>query len=426
MKLKLITALSLTTLVFLSGVFSAFADYSADTSYSSDYTAPQYSDTYSYSDSDTLSSNSLYTEATESESSDPIEIKIDAGEIEDKIFNAELNITTETEIASADFTIIYDSDVLTLLSSEAAEIDYAAAAAAETEDGKIQYQLLSSSGVSLEEPYMSMQFQVLDTNEKTTVIYVTINSLQDVNSNELTYRSDGTIVNIESAAAVDASADESMYSEIKILKSDEPISYESLGFSGVTSVTFENEDLATADDEGITALSSGITNMTVEFEDETYAYYRLVISEPNNEASEEAESSVLSADEVILESNDITKTETKSSQNVKKLIIYLLVIAAVAAIIVEYFMIVDNPYAKAFAFLKIRRQQNSDNSDEEMNHLPNDENTDDEYSSDEDLPGSEESFFENSGSDEEAFEGKNQSDEIEPDNFESPFESDDE
>ncbi|MCD7741259.1 MAG: hypothetical protein LUI06_03540 [Ruminococcus sp.] len=345
MKIKQCTAALFAVILSFSSV-TAFADYDASTSYTTDTQETEYD---TYSDSTTY----LYDlSSDDSESYDPATISVDIGKIEDNRFTAQLLITSPNLVTAADLTINYDDEVLDLLSQQVNESAGGTAVAAETEDGVLQYQYANAYGSDWEESYLTMEFEIIDTSERSSVIYISVNSLLDDSQNELTYRSDGSIVQIAGAVEVDAAGDASMYTELKVTKSETAYLFESLGIYDAASVTIEDGEYATADETSITTLSSGITNVMVEFNDGTVGYYRLVISEPETQSEEYVEAAV-----TIDEDGDITKTESNSSQRKKYLIIYLLVIAAVIAIIIEFFYFFGNPYAKTARLLKERRSK---------------------------------------------------------------------
>lgn len=316
----------------------------------------------------------------------PVTVKLVPTKIVDKKFSVDLYFESSTDIISSDLTITYDSNVLKLNKSKVNKSMGETIAAAETTPGKIQFQYSnpngsSSSSEAEEEPgsessetdsgddnaiaveavqpsYLTLDFEVVDVTERSSVLYIEVNSLRDRSSTELTYRADGTIIQIEGAVPVDPSADESMFTELRVALSDMTISYESLGLTNVKQVTFAESDIAAVGENGINTLSYGLTNMTVEFTDGSFKYYRLVVSE-NVPTGMVLTSEPDSVTDIAAEGDpgnvgEIIKTETRSSSRVKYLIIYILVLIAIIAVFVEYFMFFGNPYSKTLALMKAR------------------------------------------------------------------------
>ncbi|SDA24263.1 hypothetical protein SAMN02910447_02478 [Ruminococcus sp. YE71] len=318
----------------------------------------------------------------------PVTVKLLPTKIVDKKFSAELFIDANTDITAADLTISYDSKVLKLNKSTISKEVKGTLAAAETAPGTIQLQYTSdgssqSNNDSSEEStdsdssskaeekkpsYLTLDFEITDVTERSTVLYITVNSLRDLSSTEVTYRADGTIIQIEGAVPVDASADESMYSELRVARSDSLIAYDSIGLTNVKQVTVSDTNVATADEKGLKTLADGLTNMTVEFTDGTVKYYRLVVSETapviTTQAADGNAQPVISNGQVVSDpaaadngAGGITKTETKSSAKVKYFIIYIVALLGIIAIFAEFFFFFGNPYKKAFAVMRKRKSE---------------------------------------------------------------------
>lgn len=332
--------------------------YNNDYTYNDDYSYDNYyyddgsTDNYAYNDSSADYTAGYYGDSSIDPTQDhPTAVTLEPGKITDMKFSAKLKIKSNVVITAADITITYDPTVFKITSSKVNEEAGGEAVATDMGSGAFQYIYTNDQGSEWEEEYLTIEFEIVDPTVGSSVLYISVNSMLDTSLHEITVTSDGTVVQIEGAVPVDASADESMYSELRVARIDRPISFESLGLKDVKSVTFEDGELATADENGITTLTEGITNMTVEYNDGTFKYYRLVISEQKAEESlpDEAAAADLDGDAAQTAAADsgITKTEINNSSGVKKLIILVIVVIAVAAIVIEYFMIVGNPFVKA-------------------------------------------------------------------------------
>lgn len=365
MRKKLFAAFASAALVF-SQAATVYADYGYDYGYgyddygNYDYGYDTYGyDTYGYDDgtsADNYNDGTGYTYSAADDgtsSADPTKdqpatVVLEPGKIEDKKFSAKLKINSNSAITAADITVSYDPEVFKVVSSKVNEEAGGEAVATELSAGTFQYIYTNALGSEWEEEYLTVDFEIVDPTERSSALYITVNSLLNTSQHEITATADGTVIQIEGAVPVDASADESMYSELRVAKIDRPISYDSLGLKEVKAVTFEDGSLATADENGITTLAEGITNMTVEFNDGTFKYYRLVIS-AQKEAEQAAAETASAADEeqpAQTESAEgaITKTQTGNAGGVMKIIIFVVIVLAVAAIVIEYIMIVKKPF----------------------------------------------------------------------------------
>lgn len=324
----------------------------------------------------------------------PANVTLELSPIEDTKFKADLKIDYVHKITAADFTITYDTNVLKLNSSSVSKKAEGTIAAAETTPGEVQFQYTNEQGSEFKDSYLTMNFEIIAPTERSSVIYIKVNSLLDENRTQLTYRADGSIVQIAGAVTYDASADESMYKELKIYQSDTPITFSQLGIGDVVKASIKDETLAKCDKSAITTLRTGLANMVVEFSDGTRGYYRLVVADPATTTTAAAsteivpvtDSGVIAADQnsaaqISSSAPDtstsqldsgITRTETKSNSNIKNLIIFILVILAIIAVIVEFFIFYGNPYAETFALLKQRRAEKAaeqaDFSDDENDY----------------------------------------------------------
>ena len=311
----------------------------------------------------------------------PVNVILEQSPIVDKKFTLDLKFSTQSKVTGADLTVLYDPAVLKMtgaVANKKAAKKPGKGVAAETEPGVIQYQFNDPEGSEWKESFLTMSFEVVDALQKSSAIYIKVNSILDEYSTLLSYRADGTIVQIAGAVEYDAKDDESMYTELRVAKSDKPVSLESLGFQNVASVQFEDKKLASSDNKSITTLGYGLTNMTVEFTDGSKKYFRLVVSQaapadvttaagvvgsPDQAApSAQTASGTDAADKAAVQPEaseqpeGLTKTETHNKSKVKYLVIYILVLVALIAIIVEFFVFYGNPYAKTAAILRKRKE----------------------------------------------------------------------
>lgn len=382
-------------------------NYGYDTDYGYDTNTGTYDDPSAYPQ-DTYDPYGLYTSSADPTSNRPAVLKLDATPITDNKFSAQLKIDCRSLIVSADITITYDPKVVKLLKvtpaqdtedTSAAAGTTAAAAAAEIESGIIKFSYSNPAGSDSKDEYLTLDFEVIDLTERTTALYMNVNSLTDNTNTELTATADGTIIQIKGAVEVDASADESMYPEISLPLTAQPITLEALGLADAKTVSFADNTVAEINGSDISTLSEGITNMTVEMSNGKFRYYRLVVTEKNSSQTAPA---APPAAEVATQPSEpqITLTETNNSKKIKYIVIYFAVIIAVAAVFIEFFVICGNPYAQTAAILRQRREtarrirEYEENDD--YNTIPESDidDTDDDESADEEFAESSDELVE--------------------------------
>ncbi len=405
-----------------TGDYDTWDDGTADYGYT-DQTASADDDTGYYTSTDSDSSSASDDVPLVDPFKDaPFTVKLTPTKIADKKFSAELFIDGNTDVSAADLTITYDSKVLKLNKTTISKKVKGTLAAAETSPGTVQLQYTSDGGTQTYDEssetdstdsaaetkpgYLVLDFEIIDTTERSTVLYITVNSLRDMSMTEVTYRADGTIIQIEGAVPVDAAADESMYTELRVARSDSKILFDSIGLQNVKKATLSDATIATADEKGLTTLADGLTNMTVEFNDGSVKYYRLVVTETapvvttqaaESAAPSEVQPAAAETEAVAVADGEIVKTQTKSNEKVKYLIIYIAVILGIIAIFAEFFFFFGNPYKRAFALMS-KRKSEKDAMQEALygddDTYPNDENNsadgeDTEYPDEEEDTGEE-------------------------------------
>lgn len=287
---------------------------------------------------------------------EPTKVKLEVGEISNFRFPVNLDISPEIPISGATISIEYDSDLLELKSSSINTAEIGGISVDSHVDGKYTFTYMNVEGTQFSGTYSTLTFRIKDKTMTSTVIYVSAESLEDVNLLSVPNVVENGIVNYRSAEPANAVAeDEKQFKEIKFEKTDEPVTLESLGIQDVKKITVSDNQTAFAEDGMITVLSVGKTNLTVTHNDGSISYYTLIVSEPEQQeiSSDAAESSKKSV-KVKAEKNNGRTTA-----------IIIAIAAAVIAVIAEYIVIV-----KPFGRLKkvsatIYRQDSEDESDNE-------------------------------------------------------------
>lgn len=410
MKRKLLAAASAAIIFAMHATaVSAEYDYGYGYNYDYGYSDNTYGDTYTddtditydyqtmYNDSAAAADNNLYGEDTSSADpteNQPVSVTLTPGKIQDKKFTVQLKIDAKKLITAADITITYDKSVLKVNSNTINEAAGGTAAGSVMEDGIFQYVYANPLGSEFKEHYLTLDMEVVDPTVRSSVLYITVNSMLDEENHEMTCVADGAIIQIEGAVPVDAGSDESMFTELRVAKSYNAISYESMGLKNVKSVTLEDGELATADDKGITTLADGITNMTVAYEDGTFEYFRLVISSPKVDADSFDEAAPVAA-----APTNIVKTETRNNLKIKQLLIFVIAVIGIIMLMLEFLFIVVRP-GRAFAAVraaKPKKEKKNAFDDDDFFPETNVSYADDDEVAATDEEEAEEGYYDNDG-----------------------------
>ena len=339
MKVSGFPAFAAALLMCGSAAFSAYAQ--ADTQQAESSAAE------SVSAAEDLSSEENLTMA-------PVSVQLEVGEIENQRFDVFLNIDTQIPIAQADITIEYDSDMLELKSSEMNSEEIGGIYLEDSQEGSYIFKYMNTKGSDFCGTYTTLTFRVKDPDLMSTVIYLTVDSLEDVDLMPLSNVIGNGIVS--NRKAIDANAEispDSVY-QISLPMSETAVTLESLGIDDAESVTVTDGEKALVQDGLLSTLSEGETDLTVLHSDGTQSVYHLTIFDQEQ----------ISSDSLTAE--DAKKHISKSSDGSEKkmsIAIIIVVFLAIAAIIVEYIVIFKPFKKKRNAGQRVYLQDQEDEED---------------------------------------------------------------
>ncbi len=262
--------------------------------------------------------------------STPTVIKLVVSEVKDKKFTAKINIQSDHLISNASISVGYDESLIEFEKCDTNDkaggmaVDNAFA-------GKFVYNYVNADGTDFDGNYATLHFKVADEKLTSTVLYLTVNSLDDENLNAISNQVENGIVKYKDAA--ESESDDSNYIEIDVDYSKDPIDPADMGLTDVDSVTVANGEVLIFEDGKFQTMSTGETKIDITYKDGSVGHFKVVIKDPEVskvESSEADNSSKIAA----------APTEEKSSGISMGILIAIVCVLCVAVVATEYVMIV--------------------------------------------------------------------------------------
>ena len=279
--------------------------------------------------------------------STPTVIKLVVSEVKDKKFTAKINIQSDHLISNASISVGYDESLIEFEKCDTNDkaggmaVDNAFA-------GKFVYNYVNADGTDFDGNYATLHFKVADEKLTSTVLYLTVNSLDDENLNAISNQVENGIVKYKDA--VESESDDSNYIEIDVDYSKEPIDPADMGLTDVDSVTVANGEVLIFEDGKFQTMSTGETKIDITYKDGSVGHFNVVIKDPEVskvESSEADSSSKIAA----------APTEEKSSGISMGILIAIVCVLCVAVVAAEYVMIVRKK--------SVGKKKSDDTEDEE-------------------------------------------------------------
>ena len=323
-----------------------FADYetpattdvpAADPTPETTTTQPQWQDTETTTtaaqtwETTTTQTTTSYVYVPDTPTSSPTVVKLVVSEVKDKKFTAKINIQSDHLISNASISVGYDDSLIEFEKCETN--DKAGGMAVDNAfSGKFVYNYVNADGTDFDGDYATLHFKVADEKLTSTVLYLTVNSLDDENLNAISNQLDSGIVKYQDAA--DVQEDDSDYIEIDVDYSKYPIAPEDIGLTDVDSVTVANGEVLIFEDGKFQTLSTGETKIDITYKDGSVGHFKIVIKEPEAVKLESSEAEATSK-----AASPVAEKKSGSSMGVIIGVVCVLCVALVAA---EYLMIVKN------------------------------------------------------------------------------------
>ena len=322
-----------------------FADYetpattdvpAADPTPETTTTQPQWQDTETTTtaqtwETTTTQATTSYVYVPDTPTSSPTVVKLVVSEVKDKKFTAKINIQSDHLISNASISVGYDDSLIEF--EKCKTNDKAGGMAVDNAfAGKFVYNYVNADGTDFDGDYATLHFKVADDKLTSTVLYLTVNSLDDENLNAISNQVENGIVKYQDAA--DVQQDDSDYIEINVDYSKYPIAPEDIGLTDVDSVTVANGEVLIFEDGKFQTLSTGETKIDITYKDGSVGHFKIVIKEPEAVKLESSEAEATSK-----AASPVAEKKSGSSMGVIIGVVCVLCVALVAA---EYLMIVKN------------------------------------------------------------------------------------
>ncbi|MGN0622903.1 MAG: hypothetical protein ACI4JA_03015 [Oscillospiraceae bacterium] len=340
---------------------------------SEQYTAEEW-ENYTEQITESYETEETYSEYVPDEPTlQPTKISLEIGEVKNQRFTAKLNITPEIAVSGALISIEYDSDLLELRSSEINSAEIGGIPVEDSTDGKYTFTYVNTMGTDFSGTYSTLNFRIKDTSMTSTVIYVSVESLEDINLLSIPNVTENGIVNYRKAEPANGELSPTEDGKtITVEKSEKPVPLEELGISDVKSVTVTDNQLAYAEDGKLFTLAVGSTELIVTFNDGAKTIYSIEITDPD----------AASYGTEISDKKNISTAEDDDDSGVTTAII-IAIAAALGAIAIEYVVIVK-PFGSYKKTKPTVYRQDSEETDEEAAPMPDEEAAAENENSEED------------------------------------------
>ncbi|MBO5448759.1 MAG: hypothetical protein J5994_05480 [Ruminococcus sp.] len=290
---------------------------------------------------------SVYTAATvqttttlvpDKPTSKPATIKLDVGEVKNGEFKVKVKIDSESLISNASFSISYDTALMEYVSYEPSS-DAGGMAVENCFDGKFVYNYVNKDGSEYDGTYVTLKFRLLDENMISSVLYLSVTSLDDNNLIPISYFTDnGIVTNGEAETTTSQTAEKPV--EINIPKADVPVELAEFGIENIEKCTVKNGDVLLYQNGAVLTLEMGSTEIEVTHTDGSRKLYIINVVEA-------AENSGISSSavEASAKPKGTVRTAKQGKNSLRNVIILGAVTLAVILIIVEYIVIMK-PFGK--------------------------------------------------------------------------------
>ncbi len=275
--------------------------------------------------------------------SKPGTVILDVGEVNNGEFKVKLKINCDALISNASASVSYDSSLLEYISSEQND-DAGGMAVENCFDGKFVYNYVNKDGTDYQGTYITLNFRIIDETMVSTVLYLSVTSLDDNNLVPISYASENAIVKNPDAVVVDSEPEESELEEIIIPFKNEPVMLSEYGIEDVKECVIENGEVILYEDGAFITMETGATKITVTHSDDSKSYYLVKVTDETESSSDNAVEAVASInDKTEKQSNNAE--DSKSGNHIRNLLIIGAVTIAVIVLIAEY-IIIMKPFGK--------------------------------------------------------------------------------
>lgn len=278
--------------------------------------------------SETASSAAAYTPA----SAEPSKVALEVGAITDGKFDVNVTISPETKITTARLTIEFDNSVLTFTGSEINDYGIGGMPVDSVGDSIYTFSYINTAGTDYSGVYTTLHFTVKDDSVSSSVIYVTVETLEDMNLQEVPNIVQNGIVKLReddadfSAAPNDSTPQEDALTMLHIYDNALPTTLGELGIpdeTNIKTVKLLDETVARYEQGALIPVSAGETELIVKYITGKELRFRLVVQKAP----------------VLPGTPSAAEPEDKPDTSMRNLAIAAAVLFALAAVALEYIFI---------------------------------------------------------------------------------------
>ena len=329
-------------------------------------TAPQ-QQTQLQTTAQTTAAQTTTTEVTVGRKIEPTKVFLGIGDIKDDEFDVTLNIVPDQLITNAVIKIEYDNSLMKLKESKINTAEIGGQATEENKDSTYTFTYINTKGTQYSGVYATMRFKITDKKMTESVIYVSVDKLEDNDLLDVPNNIQNGIVKYqeeppkdddssepESAKEEDSSQE---LPELKAKMGTLPMMLDELGVpdaKNVKSVKILDPSLAVYEQSALTVLGPGETEMIVRYNSGKELHFKLVIDKADPVSS--AADTASSASEPVQDTSGRT------------FMIAIAILAAIAAIAIEYILIMK-PFGRKAA------EEDEEEEEEEFEEYDEDDDT---------------------------------------------------
>ncbi|MBR4554574.1 MAG: hypothetical protein IKO27_03170 [Ruminococcus sp.] len=287
----------------------------------------------------TSESQSETEKETDLPAAEPSKVSLIVGDIKNDEFDVSLNMILEMPVTSASIKIEYDSSLMQLADSTLSDAP-GGMPVEKIYDGSYSYKYINPNGTSYSGVYATLHFKITDTAMTSSVIYVTVESLEDkdlldvpniIQNGIVKYReTDSGTDSEEESRSSDSSEDERPVINIKV--GELPVMLEELGIpdvNNIRTVKVLDTALAVYEQGALSALAPGETELILKYSSGKELRFRLIVAKADPAAP----------------TPDSSIAEEKEDTSGRNLCISAAVMFAIAAVALEYVFIMK-PFKK--------------------------------------------------------------------------------
>ncbi len=272
----------------------------------------------------------------------PAKVYLSIGEIKDEEFDVTLNVDPDQLISSAVIKVEYDNSLMELTGSLINSAEIGGQPAEENKDGAYTFTYINTAGTSFSGVYSTLHFRITDKKMTSSVIYVSVDKLEDTDLLDVPNNIQNGIVKYqdeapaEESSAAESEKEDDSSKELPVLNvklGSLPMMLNELDIpdtKNVKSVKILDTKLAKYEESALSLLAAGETEMIVKYNSGKELRFRLVIAEADVTSSAAESAGV---------------PETTEDTSGRTFMIAMAILAAVAAVAIEYIVIMK-PFDK--------------------------------------------------------------------------------